>query len=345
MFKLSAQQQEARTAEQLREIREQQRSLQGQVPHFKEKMEAYKRELTTVLVSEETYVELRAKPEEHRSLKEFIQVKVYEQLERYNRDLESLRRENDELVEQSLALQHKSDRDSRELEAIKKLSRDRDEDSRRKVDAAERRARELEVDLQRLTTQHKALFEKGLGLKDSEGRLRELEIDARSLETRNHQLEEQLARATDLKQEVEKRAESLRREIDILTQDKSFLSRENASLEERVKRLEDKLDRTESELLDSKRAAQKYMERVLQTSDDVRGKFEREYAQELTDMKERHSRELESAKNHLVDIYERRCEHLRERCEELERRNTKVEQDYRDKSLSCDELLVELRTL
>jgi hypothetical protein len=104
--------------------------------------------------------------------------------------LEALRRENDELVEQSLALQHKSDRDSRELEAIKKLSRDRDEDSRRKVDAAERRARELEVDLQRLSTQHKALFEKGLGLKDSEGRLRELEVDARSLETRNRQLED-----------------------------------------------------------------------------------------------------------------------------------------------------------
>ena len=52
--------------------------MQGQVPHFKEKIEAYKRELTTVLVSEETYVELRAKPEEQRSLKEFIQVKVYE---------------------------------------------------------------------------------------------------------------------------------------------------------------------------------------------------------------------------------------------------------------------------
>ena len=87
------------------------------------------------------------------------------------------------------------------------------------------------------------------------------------------------------------------------------------------------------------------MERVLQTSDDVRGKFEREYTQELSDLKERHQRELESAKNHLVDIYERRCEHLRERCEELERRNTKVEQDFRDKNISYDELMVELRSL
>lgn len=62
---------------------------------------------------------------------------------------------------------------------------------------------------------------------------------------------------------MEKRSESLRREIDILNQDKTFLTRENTSLQERVKRMEDKLDRTEAELLDSKRAAHKYMERVL----------------------------------------------------------------------------------
>jgi hypothetical protein len=34
-------------------------------------------------------------------------------------------------------------------------------------------------------------------------------------------------------------------------------------LEERLKRMEDKCDRTEAELLDSKKVAQKYMERVL----------------------------------------------------------------------------------
>ena len=67
--------------------------------------------------------------------------------------------------------------------------------------------------------------------------------------------EEQLLRANDFKQDLEKRCEALRRETDILNQDKTFLSRENAGFEERIKRLEDKLDRTEAELVDSKRAA------------------------------------------------------------------------------------------
>lgn len=73
---------------------------------------------------------------------------------------------------------------------------------------------------------------------------------------------------------MERRCESLRREIDILNQDKTFLTRENVSLEERFKRVEDKLDRTEAELVEQKRIANKYMERVLSTNDDVKNKFE-----------------------------------------------------------------------
>lgn len=82
---------------------------------------------------------------------------------------------------------------------------------------------------------------------------------------------------TDLKSEVERRSESLRREIDILGQDKTFLTRENVALEERVKRLEEKLDRNEAELSEAKRTANKYMERVLSTNDDVKNKFEQQY--------------------------------------------------------------------
>ena len=54
---------------------------------------------------------------------------------------------------------------------------------------------------------------------------------------------------------------------------------------------------------------------------------------------------MESAKNHLVDIYERRVEHLRQQNTDYERRSLKLEQDFRDKSTSYDELLVELRQL
>jgi len=86
-----------------------------------------------------------------------------------------------------------------------------------------------------------------------------------------------LNKTTENKLEVERRAEALKREIDLLGQDKSFLQREGTSLEDKVRRLEDKLDRTELSLLESKKQAEKYMDRVLNTNDDLKMKFDEKY--------------------------------------------------------------------
>ncbi len=79
-------------------------------------------------------------------------MRIYEAINGYRRELESLRRENDELVEQALRDSNKADRDSRELDSIKKLMKDREEDARRRIDAAERRTKELEVDLKKINS-------------------------------------------------------------------------------------------------------------------------------------------------------------------------------------------------
>lgn len=63
----------------------------GEVPLFKEKLDSYKREFTkhNLVVAEETYIELKSTPEQSLSLKEFIQLKVYETLTSYCEDLNS----------------------------------------------------------------------------------------------------------------------------------------------------------------------------------------------------------------------------------------------------------------
>jgi len=67
----------------------------------------------------------------------------------------------------------------------------------------------------------------------------------------------------------------------MLTQDKTYLSREGASLEDKNQRLEDKLDRTEQSLLESKKQCEKYMDRVLNTNDDLKLKFDQAYSNEI----------------------------------------------------------------
>ena len=155
-------------------------------------MDLYKKEFNNgvLLLSKESYVELKARPEDQRSFKEFIQVKVYETVEKYQRELEILRRENDELSEESMVIKLRGDKVEREYEGLKKLSRDREEDSRRKTNALEIRAKELENDLHRMDSQHRVLMDKGITSKELDARYREMEIEFKTLQNKHTLLDD-----------------------------------------------------------------------------------------------------------------------------------------------------------
>ena len=65
------------------------------------------------------------------------------------------------------------------------------------------------------------------------------------------------------------------------------MSRENTNLHDKMKRLEDKVDRAEQSLLDAKKQAEKYMDRVLSANDEVKGKFDMQYTKEIDELKDR----------------------------------------------------------
>jgi tetrahydromethanopterin S-methyltransferase subunit B len=129
----------------------------------------------------------------------------------------------------------------------------------------------------------------------------------------------------------------------MMSQDKTFLQRENGILEEKVKRLEDKLDRTEQSLLESKKQAEKYMDRVLNTNDDLKLKFDQQYTNEMQDLKERYTKDLEMVKQNLIDVYETKTSHLIDRRDELERRVNKLEKQLSDRTSAYEELMFEFR--
>jgi len=103
------------------------------------------------------------------------------------------------------------------------------------------------------------------------------------------------------------------------------LQRENSTYEDKIARLEDKLDRTELSLLESKKQAEKYMDKVLNTNDDIKSKFDQKYSTEVQNLKDRYTKDLELMKQNLIDVYETKTEHLTERKNELEYRNNKLE--------------------
>lgn len=73
------------------------------------------------------------------------------------------------------------------------------------------------------------------------------------------------------------------------------------------------------------------MERVLNTNDDLKSKFDQKYSSEVEELKVRHAKELEMNVQNLKEHYERKTTDLTERKEELEMRLSKLEKQLSDR--------------
>lgn len=87
------------------------------------------------------------------------------------------------------------------------------------------------------------------------------------------------------------------------------------------------------------------MDRVLNTNDDLKMKFDQQYSTEIQDLKARYTKDLEMVKQNLIDVYETKTTHLTERRDELDYRNNKLEKQLSDRQAAYEELLYEFRNL
>lgn len=113
-----------------------------------------------------------------------------------------------------------------EKEQLSKQIKDFRLDAHRRIDELERRNAELEGDNSSLNNQIKSSDITRLKTQDRDDKIRHLEMEKKNIEQQNKILEVQANKISDAKLDAERKTESLRREIDILQHDKSFLTRE-----------------------------------------------------------------------------------------------------------------------
>ena len=87
------------------------------------------------------------------------------------------------------------------------------------------------------------------------------------------------------------------------------------------------------------------MDRILSANDEVKSKFDNQYANEIEELKTRQAKELSLAKQNITDVYERKVEYLSDRKDEQERQITKLEDQLRHKSKQYEEIIFEFRQL
>lgn len=183
-------------------------------------------------------------------------------------------------------------------------------------------------------------------------RLREFEKANTSLQMHAELQSETVNKVNHQREDYEKQYDGLRKQIDLLNQDKTFLTRENATLHDRIKRLETDVERAEdqkdklyAETSEAKKNAQSYLERLLNSQGEFGSASQKKHLEELNQMKQTHERELILHKENLSEVYEKKIEYLGEAKDESDMRLAKAERDLLEKTKAYDEILIEYRKI
>ena len=232
----------------------------------------------------------------------------------------------------------------RELEHTRSTMEERESQHDRMIRDVDRKHRDLLNEYKKLEQNLECVRGKGLKYDEVNERVGELTKKERTLIRDADNTKEYLNTANKHNEGLSREVDNLKTNLDILRRDKEYLSKENIEVTERNKRLEEKNDKLSVDLEETKTKANGYLEKLLNTKDDFSTKYERRYLDELEEIKQRHQREVDTAKTTLSDIYEKRIMYLQEAKEEADFKLTKMEHDLKDKHADFEELLIAHRT-
>lgn len=256
---------------------------------MKEKIESVKQQLgSDLVVSEEHYFELKSLKDDHLTLKDWVLMRVYETVSRFQQDTEKARKEAKQSKEQALSLGDQLESVKTELAHTRRVGEERSNDANRRCNEYLARSKELEGELNRAKSQIDEMKEKNVRFDEVSEQLKDAlakdKANQLQLTAQVGTIKQQNEEIKDLTNEMQK----IKQEIGILNTDKAFLQKENVIQGEKNRRLEDKNDQLIKDLEETKKKMAEYVDKLLNTKDDVVSKYESKYLDQLNDLKERH---------------------------------------------------------
>jgi progesterone-induced-blocking factor 1 len=331
------------TAAEIEDLQRRLKKYQQEAPAIKERVMGLKEDLKELFISEEHYFEIKKTPEPERTIKDWVLAKVYETVKGYKGNHDRNRKELDEMRTEFQILRDKCVRTEKELAHMQSSSGSVVKDLERKLE-------EMMAENSRLHKQLDNAAEKIEENRDKVMRFEEVEKELKKELQQKAKMENQIDVQMNQIKSLTRDREDFRllldtktKDIDLLTRDKEYLSKQSTSLQDKLQRLEDRNDRLEIEILESKTAAQNYLNKLLDSKAEHSSSFEDKFRKEISDLRDRHSRELDLIKSNLNEVHEKRVEYLTEAKESAERKLLRCEQDLKDKTEAYELLLLEFR--
>lgn len=198
--------------------------------------------MSTGMASESVYLRLKDLPERELPPSEWVMVQVWELLFPWKKDLEYHKREVGKLREEIKILNDKQHGLLNELEHYSRLLSSKDDDEKRHALSYDNNRKCMELEIDKLREEVELLREKGARydelLRDYNFTKQEKELMEEKMGFYDKQASQTAPGGARLSQE-----EAQRRKLEMLGQDKEYLTKENIQLIEKNRRLEDRLDR------------------------------------------------------------------------------------------------------
>ena len=204
------------------------------------------RDMLAGQIPETTYLRLRDIPDRELPLSEWLLVNVWELVYPHKKEADFLKREINKLREELTIASDKQGSLYAELEHCSRLLSSKDDDERRHMLNFENNRKGMELELEKCREEVEVLREKGARydelLRDYNFTKQERELMEEKLQYYDKDPQKVVAGLAGTRVAEDNQA----RRLELLAQDKEYLTKENISLLEKNKRLEDRLDRLEA---------------------------------------------------------------------------------------------------
>uniref|UniRef100_F6VHE0 Progesterone immunomodulatory binding factor 1 n=1 Tax=Ciona intestinalis TaxID=7719 RepID=F6VHE0_CIOIN len=323
------------TQKELKIILQRQRELEQTNRHLEAKASNIRSQLQQgYQITEDIYVEMKARPVEELTISEYFSLRTYEALQPLKIECNNLQLQRDKLSHDVTQLSHGLNMTKQELV--------QEQHQRSQCDV---KVNELTLELQRTKQQLAENRNKSENYDSVKEERTRFESNYHTLMHKHSYLEAEHKSVCQQLEEVKKEQNHSIQSTQLLKQDKEYLTRNLSECSIKLERCEDTLQRTQRELEQAKVSREELYEKYAASRDESRVVYERRLQTELDRIRLQTENELEKLRSDTKHSFERENRSLKEGKEAVEHDRDQIMKQRDEAEHRCSLLTEELRHL
>ncbi|XP_071951587.1 progesterone-induced-blocking factor 1-like [Antedon mediterranea] len=290
--------------------------------------------MQNLYLSEEEFIELKARTDSELSLRDFVAIKFYESNHPLSVEVKDLREWNKSLEEQV----------DKWKQDVHKLQESLNVEHKERIQF-ETQSRKLTFEL----TDLKSSIQQGDYKKENYDHVRRerdgLEHELMEVKKQYAYVSAAHQAAAKERDEVHKELSTVRQELSLLNQDKDYLSRQLSDLTGKYGFAEEKLGQASIEIERIKKAREELYDKYVESRDRFKAEYESKLRRELDEIRLKTDTEVDKVKTSTRELYERENRNLREARDTAFQERERALEGQRESDTKFEDMLSTYRKL